>query len=98
MLMRTACDALASGHRLELRYDGFTRVVEVHTCGETTAGNDAMRVFQVRGGSVSHERTGWKLLRLDEASSGTVLDESSAAPRPGYKRGDPAFAQIVKQV
>ncbi|MGC1559489.1 MAG: hypothetical protein WA820_06550 [Bradyrhizobium sp.] len=30
MLVHTACEALRSGHVLELRYDGYSRFVEVH--------------------------------------------------------------------
>jgi hypothetical protein len=44
----TACDALRQRKRLELRYDGYTRVVEVHAVGSTKDGNDIMRVWQVR--------------------------------------------------
>lgn len=99
MLWRNvACDALRSGKRLELRYDGFFRVVEVHTVGVTTAGNDAMSVYQVRGGSESNERTGWKTMRLDEAFTAAVIDEKAEAPRGGYKRGAKIFSFIYCQI
>lgn len=93
-----ACEALRNGKRLELRYDGFTRVVEVHTVGETTAGNDAMSVWQVRGGSNSNERVGWKLMRLDEAFAAAQIDEQSEAPRAGYVRDAKPFRRIVCQL
>ena len=93
-----ACAALRGGKRLELRYDGFSRVVEVHTVGETTAGNLAMSVWQVRGGSNTNERVGWKLMRLDEAFSATVTDEKSEAPRTGYQRGAKPFRRIICQL
>jgi hypothetical protein len=98
MFISTAAEAVATSRRLELRYDGYTRVVEVHACGYTAEGNAVMRVWQVRGGSTSGERTGWKLLRLDEARALDLLDEVSKAPRPGYRRGDGAMARIVRQV
>lgn len=94
----TPCEALKSGRCLEVRYHGFTRVVEVHTCGVTTADNRAMRVWQVRGGSVSNEPRGWKVLLLDEAVSFGILDEKSEAPRRGYKRGDKLFSRIVCEI
>ena len=53
-----ACRALHNGKRLELRYDGFTRVVEVHTVGALKSGAGKMSVFQVRGGSQSTSRSG----------------------------------------
>jgi hypothetical protein len=50
------------------------------------------------GGSVSNERVGWKLLRLDEASGASVTKERSQAPRRGYKRGDKIMARVVCQL
>lgn len=98
MHAQTACNALANGFCLELRYDGFSRVVEVHAVGTTKDSNEVMRVWQVRGGSNSGERSGWKLLRLDEAFSTHITDEKSEAPRRGYKRGDPVMQRIRCQV
>jgi YD repeat-containing protein len=95
MWLETACDALRAGKRLELRYDGYSRVVEVHAAGYTKDGNAIMRVWQVRGGSVSGERTGWKLMRADETFSAHIIDEASDAPRQGYKHGDSAMDRIV---
>jgi hypothetical protein len=42
--------------------------------------------------------SGWKLLRLDEITSAKILDEKSAAPRSGYRKGDPAILRIVCEV
>jgi len=98
MWRQTACDALAQGKCLQLSYDGFSRVVEVHLVGETTAGNDAMRVYQIRGGSESNERVGWKLLRLDEARGATIIDEKSEAPRRGYNRNDTHMSRIYCRI
>lgn len=98
MWAQVACDALQSGQVLELRYDGFSRSVEVHAVGVTKEGNGIMRVWQVSGGSASNEPVGWKLLRLDEASGAVVTDQKSLAPRSGYKRGDPAMTQITCQL
>jgi len=95
MWVDTACEALRSGRLLELRYDGYSRSVEVHAVGWSSAGHAVMRAWQVRGGSASGERSGWKLMRLDEASGSRVLDEASEAPRRGYKRGDAAMSRIV---
>ncbi|QKC99605.1 hypothetical protein EB231_16130 [Mesorhizobium sp. NZP2298] len=93
-----ACEALRKGKCLEPRYDGFARVVEVHAVGATQEGNDIMRIWQVRGGSNSGERAGWKLMRLDETFSAHVIDEESKAPRAGYKRGDKAMEFISCQI
>lgn len=92
------CQALSDGKRLELRYDGFARVVEVHAVGESTAGHNIMRAYQVRGGSESNEPVGWKIFRLDEAFSAHILNEDSEAPRRGYKHGDKAMRRIYCQI
>lgn len=98
MWYQTACEALQNGKRLEIRYDGYVRVVEVHACGETKDANAVMRVWQVRGGSVHNERVGWKLLRLDETVGHGLLEEQSEAPRKGYKRDDKAMETIFCQL
>ena len=97
MWQQEACAALRACKRLELRYDGFSRLVEVHAVGTTKDDNDIMRVWQVSGGSQSGERMGWKLMSLDEAFAPHMTDQDSDAPRPGYKRGDAAMEYICCQ-
>ena len=98
MWANTGCQAIQSGRRVELQYNGYTRVVEVHAVGRSTAGNDVARVWQVRGGSVSNEPVGWKLMVLDEALGARILNERSEAPRPGYKPGDKGMTWIQCEV
>jgi hypothetical protein len=98
MHVQVACEALQSKRRLEIRYDGYSRVVEAHAVGYSADGTPLMRVWQVRGGSASGERVGWKLLRLDEARGLALIDEPSEAPKHGYKRGDSAMTRITCQI
>ena len=98
MWWHVACDAFNQGKRLAVTYDGFTRIVEVHAVGTSTAKNPVMRVWQVSGGSASGERTGWKLMRLDKTWRFAITDEVSEAPRSGYKRGDRDIAVIRCQI
>lgn len=95
MWMDTACRALRERRVLELRYDGYSRCVEVHAVGYSQVGVAMMRAWQVRGGSASGEKVGWKLMRLSEALGAILSDEASQAPRKGHKRGDPGLARIV---
>jgi hypothetical protein len=95
MQTHTPCEALGLQKCLEIRYDGYSRVVEVHAVGFTDEGHAVMRVWQIRGGSASHEPVGWKLLRLDETIGFGITDEDSHAPQAGYRRGDKAMARIV---
>src|SRR5260370_39994504 len=92
-----ARQALQSGHCLEVRYDGYVRIVEGHACGWTKEGHAVMRVWQVRGGSVSNEPVGWKLLRLDETVCLVLLYDVSGATRHRYNRGDRAIKRILCQ-
>jgi hypothetical protein len=94
----TACQALSTGCILQLVYEGYFRMVEVHAVGLTKDGNEVMRVWQVSGGSVSNEPVGWKLLRVDEATGAVITKERSAAPRPGYKRDDKAMQRVLCQL
>jgi hypothetical protein len=98
MLVHTSCEALRSGHVLELRYDGYSRFVEVHDVGFTEDDNPIMRAWQVSGGIGNNEPGGWKVLRLDEASEAVVTHQRSLAPREGYKPGDAVMKVIACQL
>ena len=95
MKLDEACEALNAKQRVELKYSGRDRVVEVHAAGYTRDEKAIMRVWQVRGGSAGGDFSGWKLLRLDEITSSEILDEKSEAPRRGYRKGDPAITKLV---
>lgn len=92
-----ACDALKNCVCLLIKYDGFTRLVEVHAVGFSTENHALMRVWQVQGGSKTKE-TGWKLLRLDEALALDLTKEKSYAPRQGYRKNDKDMARIICQI
>jgi hypothetical protein len=97
-MWEVARDAIEKKLCLELTYDGFVRVVEVHAIGESSAGHIVMRVWQVEGGSVSNERVGWKMLRLDEIRSLAICATASEAPREGFKRGDRQMRKIFAEI
>jgi hypothetical protein len=98
MHIMMACEALNSKRRLELRYDGHTRIVEVHAAGRNKLGEAVMLVWQVEGGSSTGTSTGWRRLKLDEIRSAALTDQASAAPREGYLRNDPTIARILCQL
>jgi hypothetical protein len=90
----------AIGHLrvLELRYDGYSRIIEPHAYGVSDEGGYLLRCYQTAGGSQSGAPVGWKLLRTDEIGSlyenGTVFQSA----RPGYKRNDSAMRRIYAQL
>lgn len=77
LLRRALCDRKVP----ELRYDGYSRCVELHAviCGK--AGEPMRRAWQGAGGGASGEKVGCKLRRLAEALGADISDEPSAAPR-----------------
>jgi hypothetical protein len=98
MLVQTACAALRSGHVLDLHYGDYSRLVEVHAVGFAEDDNPVMRVWQIGGGIVNIEPTGWKLLRVDEATGAVVTEQKSLAPRPEYQAGDKEMQVITCQL
>ena len=98
MIAVQACEALKTRRRLELFYDGYSRVVEVHAVGFTAKDNAAMSVWQVRGGSVSNEPQGWKIMSLAEVRLATITAEPSDAPRKGYNPANPALPRITCKI
>lgn len=98
MSLERACEALKAGKLLELNYGEFIRHVEVHAAGRDGSGIELMRVWQVSGGRKGRERSGWKLLRLDEVAHAAVLEQPSKAPRRGYRRNDPALKRIMYEL
>lgn len=91
-----ACTALENGKCLEIHYENFTRIVEVHRVGISATGCHILSGWQVKG--PANERAGWKLLNLDEAASVTLTDLASRAPRPDYRRGARHFIGIICQL
>jgi hypothetical protein len=98
MWTNTAAEALRLGKALELRYSGFSRFVEVHAVGYSAEGHGLLRCWQLSDRSSKGDRPGWKLVRVDPGLELHITDETSQAPRRGYKRSDPAMARIVAEL
>ena len=91
-----ACDAIDQGKCLEMVYENFTRIIEVHRVGISPTGAHIVSCWQIRG--PGNERVGWKLLNLDEPLSLHLTDIPSQAPRPDYRRGAKHFVGILSQL
>ncbi|RQX79199.1 hypothetical protein DF034_30390 [Burkholderia anthina] len=91
-------EAISNLRVLELRYDGYSRIIEPHAYGVSDEGHYLLRCYQTAGGSHSGSSIGWKLLRTGEIGSlyanGTVFQGA----RPGYKRSDSAMRHIYAQL
>lgn len=75
-------------------YDGYPRTVEPHCHGITTAGNEAVRCYQIAGGSSSGKVPGWHLMTIDKIVGLSVSKSSFAGPRAEYKKGDKGMSTI----
>lgn len=89
--------AIQKRHVLDLRYHGYSRIVEPHAYGRDKNGDETLLCYQTSGGSGSGERAGWKLLKVREIFS---LHETNHtfSPRPEYSRNDKAMAYIFEQL
>jgi len=90
--------AIQGRNLLSFIYDGYRRTVEPHTYGTDMQGHSALRAYQVAGGSESRQYVGWKLFHSNKMQGVTVQLQTFSGPRPGYKRGDKAFASILAQL
>ena len=94
---KVLCDSINERNIVELRYSGYSRIVEPHAYGRDKGGDEILRCYQVSGGSESGERSGWKLLKVREIYS-LQPESTSFTPRSGYKRGDKAMEHIFCQI
>ena len=79
---------------LSFTYDGYQRVVESHCYGITTAGNEAIRCYQVSGGSSSGKVPDWHMMTTNKIVGLTLSQDNFSAPRSGYKKGDKGMSKI----
>lgn len=90
-------EAIRSKTVLELRYHGYSRLVEPHAYGLDKHDEPILRAYQVSGGSESGERSGWKLLKVDEIRS-LHATGTRFVPRPDYRLNDEAMSLIFCQL
>lgn len=89
----TICQAIHQRRVLELRYHGYSRIVEPHIYGVDTKGDEAIRCYQLAGGSESGERSGWKMLKVRDAVV-MYMAETQFHTRPDYRPEDKVIAQV----
>lgn len=93
----TIFQAIQQVRALELRYHGWSRIVEPHAYGRDKDGDEILRCYQTSGGSDSGERVGWKLLKVREVFSIHSTDTAFSA-RQEYKRNDKAMNHVFAQL
>lgn len=96
--MTDICQAISDLQLISFIYDGQSRVVEPHTYGVDTKGHWALRAYQVWGYTKLGQLPAWRFFHVDRISGLTILQETFAGPRDGYKRLDAAFDTIQCQL
>lgn len=89
--------AVSEKRILELRYHGYSRIVEPHAYGRDKDGDEILRCYQISGGSASGERVGWKLLKVRDVFS-LHLTKGTFVARPEYRRNDKAMTYVFSQL
>jgi len=99
------CNAIANLQLLRLSYSGWNRVVEPHAYGLSRGRREVIRAWQVAdcisfdGRLGWHlDLAGWKLLRVDEIVSLSLLPGPTREARPDYWRGDKDIWLIFRQL
>ena len=91
-------DAISDMKLIEFSYNGKYRIVEPHAYGISKAGNDVLRAFQIKGGSISDQNTGWKIFQVDDMTNINISEEIFDGPHSGYKKGDSAMVKIYTEL
>ncbi|MGN7988619.1 hypothetical protein ACTJKC_14820 [Pedobacter sp. 22226] len=89
-------EAIENQNVIEFNYEGTLREVEPHRYGKTTAGNEALRAYQV-GGYSSSGKMGWKMYDLRKAENINIL-EITFDVRGDYSKGDKGMSQIHMEI
>jgi len=90
--------AIRERRLLRFSYHDHVREVQPHTYGTTRTGQKALRAYQVGGTSGSGHIPDWRIFRIADIRSATLLTETFARAAPGYRKNDPAFATIDAQL
>lgn len=96
-MLNTIISAIKNKQVLSFSYDNIDRVVEPHTVGRASTGNDLLRCYQTEGGhfTVGHE---WDLCKLSKINNLSVTGAYFDSARPGYKKGDKAMTHIYAEL
>jgi hypothetical protein len=98
IMNRAIVDAIRMKMVLELRYHGYSRLVEPHAYGLDKNGVEKLRCYQTAGGSKSGDRVDWKMLTVGEISTVHTTNFVFSSPRPGYNINDPSISRIYAQL
>ena len=71
-------EAISNKKALRFHYDASVRIVEPYCFGESVAGVDVLRAYQIRGYSSSSSLPkGWRLFVVSEITNMTILEDET---------------------
>ena len=87
------CRAIEQRQRIKFMYNEKERLGEPQSYGRSSAGNEVVRIYLLKGGSRPEQ-----LFVVSQIKSLIVLDEHFINPGPNYKRNDSAMKEIYCQL
>ena len=90
----TICQAIGTRAVIEFSYGGGHRVVEPHTHGISTAGNEVLRGYQISGYSSSQSSPFWRLFDVSRITGLTVTTGTFPTNRPDFDPDDDGMTQV----
>jgi len=97
MVKLSLCNAIKNRQQVSMKYEGQRRVVDPYLIGITTAGNEALRAYQVEGYSSSGNLPAWRLFNLRSITEVEILDTSFRV-NAQYNPNDKGMARISCRV
>jgi len=91
-------EAIENRKLLEFFYKDHYRVVEPHTFGVSSKGNENLSAFQIDGTSESIVVPDWGLFTIDKMNGLKILNETFEGTRPKYSKGDSRMIEIYKEL
>ena len=95
---QTIINAIKNMEILSFTYKDNHRIVEPHTYGMGSDGDDLLRAYQVRGYSSSGRLPKWRLFEVNEINNLSPTGEKFNGARPDYHRNDQAMDHIYAQL
>lgn len=97
-MKQTIIEAIDSRNLLEFNYDGHYRLVEPHTFGVSTKGNDTLSAYQIGGTSDKGNVPDWKLFTISKITDLKKSDVTFTGTRKGYTKGDSRMSKIYAEL
>jgi hypothetical protein len=91
-------EAIESRRLLDFYYMNHHRIVEPHTFGISSKGNESLSAFQIDGTSKRNNVPDWGLFTIDKIVDLNILDKSFVGTRPKYKKKDSRMIEIYKEL